>query len=145
MNIDTLLSHFDGIKQTGHGRYSVRCSAHDDQNPSLSITEGDDGRLLLKCWAGCETEDVLSAVGLTFSDVMPERIGQEHSYKPFRQPFDARQLLATLDHEAMVASIIASDILEHNDVDQETWDRLGIAANRISDARVKCAPARIGR
>ena len=39
-------------------------SAHDDHNPSLSITEGDDGRALLKCHAGCTTEDVVAALTL---------------------------------------------------------------------------------
>jgi len=145
MNIDTLLSHFDGVKKTGYGKYIARCSAHDDRNPSLAISEGDGGRLLLKCWAGCETEDVLSAVGLKFADVMPERVGDDQRYKPLRQRFDARQLLATLDHEAMVTAVIAGDILEHKQIDEDTWDRLAVAVNRINTARAECAPARIGR
>jgi len=39
-----------------------------DRNPSLSVTDGDDDRLLLRCFAGCEFEDVmgeLRARGLT--------------------------------------------------------------------------------
>ncbi len=145
MNIDTLLPHFDGVKKTGHGKYIARCSAHDDRNPSLAISEGDEGRLLLKCWAGCETEDVLSAVGLKFADVMPERVGDDHRYKPLRQRFDARQLLATLDHEAMVTAVIAGDILEHKLIDEDTWGRLASAVERINTTRAMCAPARVGR
>ena len=64
MNIDTLLSYFDGVRQTGNGRFVARCSAHDDRNPSLAITEGSEGRLLLKCWAGCETDVVLQHLHL---------------------------------------------------------------------------------
>ncbi len=145
MTIDALLSHFDGVKETANGKYVVKCSAHDDRNPSLAISEGDGGRLLLKCWAGCETEDVLSAVGLKFADVMPERVGDDHRYKPLRQRFDARQLLATLDHEAMVTAVIAGDILEHKHIDEETWGRLAVAVNRINTARAESAPASIGR
>jgi hypothetical protein len=35
------------------------CPAHDDRAPSLSISEGDDGRTLLKCHAGCSTADIV--------------------------------------------------------------------------------------
>ena len=38
------------------------------RNPSLSIAESD-GRILLRCHAGCPTEAVLSALGLRFSDL----------------------------------------------------------------------------
>ncbi len=145
MSIETLISRLDGVKETGHGKYVARCPAHDDKSPSLAIKECGDGRILIHDFAGCETEDVLAAIGLEFSDVMPERIGTEHSYKRMRQPFDARQVLATLDHESLVVSIIGADFLEHKDIDEDTWSRLGAAVSRINSARSLCSPARVGR
>lgn len=38
------------------------CPAHEDHNPSLSLTDGDGGRLLLTCHAGCEFSDILAAL-----------------------------------------------------------------------------------
>ncbi|MFL6354283.1 MAG: DUF3987 domain-containing protein [Bryobacteraceae bacterium] len=38
------------------------CPSHDDRNPSLSITEGKDGRVLFKCHAGCTQQQVLDAL-----------------------------------------------------------------------------------
>ena len=140
MTVTALLSYLNGVRETSHGKYVSRCPAHDDRSPSLSIKDGDDGRVLIHCFAGCETEDVLSAVGLTFADLMPERIGSEHSYKP--QRFDARQVLATLDHESLVAAVIGADFLQHHAIDEETWNRLGVAVCRINTARAMCAPAR---
>jgi hypothetical protein len=35
-----------------------------DRNPSLSVTEGDDGRALVHCLAGCATDEVVKALGL---------------------------------------------------------------------------------
>lgn len=51
------------------------CPAHEDRNPSLSVSEGKDGRVLLKCFAGCSTVSVLAALGLTECDLFPEQSG----------------------------------------------------------------------
>jgi len=45
------------------------CPAHDDANPSLSVSEGEDGRALLYCQAGCPTERIVGALGLQMSDL----------------------------------------------------------------------------
>ena len=52
--------------------WAARCPAHDDCRPSLSIGPGRDGRVLIKCFAGCRTEDVLDAAGLTWADLFPD-------------------------------------------------------------------------
>ena len=140
MSIDALLSGLDGVKQTGSGKYVAQCPAHEDESPSLAIKDCGDGRVLLHCFAGCETADVLNAIGLTFSDVMPERIGGDHSYRP--QSFDARQVLATLDHESLVVAIIGADFLEHKEIDVPTWSRLAQGVHRINSARAIAAPMR---
>jgi len=36
------------------------CPAHDDREPSLAIRDGDDGRVLVHCHAGCEQRDVIA-------------------------------------------------------------------------------------
>jgi putative DNA primase/helicase len=33
-----------------------------DRSPSLSVSDGDDGRLLLRCFAGCDFADILDAL-----------------------------------------------------------------------------------
>jgi len=68
--VDLILSRLDRVKRVSGG-YMARCPVHDDKNPSLSITEGDDGRVLLKCFAGCSTEEIVKALGLTMSDLFP--------------------------------------------------------------------------
>ncbi len=50
-----------------HGRWSgsagiARCPAHDDHEPSLSVRDGDDGRLLTHCFSGCSAEAVWAAL-----------------------------------------------------------------------------------
>lgn len=54
----------------GNGvKYMAQCPAHDDRSPSLSILEKADGRVLIHCWAGCKSLDVLRAVGMEFADI----------------------------------------------------------------------------
>ena len=48
------------------------CPSHDDSTPSLSVSEGNDGRVLLKCQAGCQTEKVIADLGLDWKDLFLE-------------------------------------------------------------------------
>jgi len=54
-----LVRRFDGTWRGDGGM--CRCPAHDDRTPSLSVRVGDT-RLLFKCFAGCDTRDVLRAI-----------------------------------------------------------------------------------
>ena len=44
------------------GKWIARCPGHDDRKPSLSICEADDGKVLIKCFAGCEQAQVIDAL-----------------------------------------------------------------------------------
>ena len=68
MDFDEVLAHFPHVRRSGAG-WQARCPAHEDRTPSLTISEGDDGRTLVHCHAGCTTEDIVAAVGLTLRDL----------------------------------------------------------------------------
>jgi hypothetical protein len=67
--VENLVSRLNA-RRSGEG-WKAKCPAHDDREPSLSINEGTDGRALLKCQAGCDTNDVLAALGMTWRDLFP--------------------------------------------------------------------------
>ena len=69
--LERVLAKLPDAKRNGHG-WTVQCPAHDDRRPSLSIAEGDDGRALVKCHAGCDTPAVVASLGLSLSDLMPD-------------------------------------------------------------------------
>ena len=46
------LDLLEDVRQTGLDQWMARCPSHEDKTPSLSIREGDDGRVLLHCFAG---------------------------------------------------------------------------------------------
>jgi putative DNA primase/helicase len=40
--------------------WMAHCPAHDDREPSLSIRDADDGKVLVRCHAGCNQENVIA-------------------------------------------------------------------------------------
>lgn len=65
----------DAHVRTNGAGYTARCPAHEDRNNSLSITEGEDGRVLIKCFTGCTFDEVVAALGLKPSELFPPRQG----------------------------------------------------------------------
>ena len=53
--------------------WQVCCPAHEDKSPSLSVADGDNGGVVVKCFAGCTADAVCAAAGLTVKDLMPPR------------------------------------------------------------------------
>jgi hypothetical protein len=82
VNVDEILGQLERVHKTGRG-WSARCPAHEDRNPSLSIAEGDDGRILLRCFAGCPTDRVCGSLGLKLSDLFAgDRFNHLHDWRP---------------------------------------------------------------
>jgi hypothetical protein len=134
MSATQLLARLERVKQTGSGRWLARCPAHQDKSPSLSVRALDDGRWLINCFAGCEPGDVLSSIGLTMSDLFPERL-REHSYAATHSSIPAGDLLIALDHELTVAVLILEDVLTRRTVNASQVQRLCQAAARVGKAR----------
>lgn len=76
-DITALLARLDRVRGSSN-RWTARCPAHDDDNPSLSIRLIDDGRVLIHCHAGCGAAAVLDAVGLDYDALYPDRFPVEH-------------------------------------------------------------------
>lgn len=42
--------------------WMARCPVHEDRSPSLSISAGNDGKVLVRCHAGCDQRDLIAAL-----------------------------------------------------------------------------------
>ena len=71
-DLSELISRLDGVRRITDSRYMAKCPAHSDGDPSLSIKQLPDSRILIKCFAGCGALEVLEAVGLDWGALMPE-------------------------------------------------------------------------
>ena len=61
---------------------TARCPGHDDHKPSLSITTGKDGKVLFRCHAGCDQDQVLDALKVRgLWEHRDRHAGQRRPYK----------------------------------------------------------------
>ena len=129
--IENLLSHLSKVRGR-NGAWTACCPAHEDKSPSLAIKEGDDGRVLLHCFGGCDVHSVLAAVGMDMSDLFPAK--RESGTPVKKATFYASDLLRVIHFEALVVQIAAIDMAKGKAISASTKDRLLLAYQRIDEA-----------
>ena len=72
MHLNDIVSRFQSPKPNGNNSFMVRCPCHNDSTQSLSISE-KNGKILLNCFAGCRTEDILHSAGLEMKDLFADK------------------------------------------------------------------------
>lgn len=132
MSADVILSRLAGVRQVGGAAWFAKCPAHKDGSPSLSIRESREGKILVKCFAGCETSDVLAAVELDWKALFPEELSWS---RLSRAQFSALELLGIIDDEVTEAAIILADIVKRRKCKAEDATRLAQIAGRIGRVR----------
>lgn len=65
---EQFLKRFKRLKRRRGGQYRAECPGHDDSTPSLDILILPDRRLV-HCFACCEAEEIMEAIGLGMSDL----------------------------------------------------------------------------
>jgi len=128
-DIQGFLSRLKKVKRTGEGRWRAICPAHESKHGTLSLAVRDagDGRILVKCFAGCGAVDVVESVGLDLAYLMPDkRLGE---FRPERAPFLPSDAFDVLRQEIAVLSVISCDAAAGEAHDAE---RLAVARDRIA-------------
>ena len=137
--IDLVLSRLDQYKlrQNGRDRWRACCPAHGGSNPSaLSVGVGAEDQVLLRCWHGCEVEQVAHALGLELADLFPPKPQHHSSGKPARRRLiSAGQALDLLAAEMTLAVVCAADMAAGRPLDESTRGRLLQSAARVSMLR----------
>jgi hypothetical protein len=90
------------------GRWVAKCPAHPDRNPSLSLAEGNDGRTLVHCHAGCTLPKVLAALGLASRDLF---VGPPPTTEQLREAALERERHEAGAHQRRIAHGAACDRL----------------------------------
>lgn len=94
MTVHEVLARLANVRQAKNG-WTARCPAHEDNRASLSVSEGQDGRVLLHCHAGCTFQAICGAL-------------QVHPSELFRGDGNGagREIIATYDYEDEDAKLL---------------------------------------
>jgi len=96
-DVHAIVARLNGHKN-GSG-WKARCPAHEDNKASLKIDAGEGGRVLLKCFAGCTYDSILSACGLTAKDCAPDQPGPGRGRRhPTGNPWLDSRIAKTYDY-----------------------------------------------
>ena len=130
--LETILNRLGGVRRVGKC-FKAICPAHVDRTPSLSVKECDDGRVLLHCFAVCDMEAVVAAMGLRPGDLY---LAAKAPQKTSRLPgVRMRELKAAAEFEMQILYIVKSDKLSGRTISQADWARAKLALQRISLVR----------
>ncbi|WP_143703974.1 MULTISPECIES: hypothetical protein [Luteimonas] len=144
--LDHLLSKLEGVQSSGRG-YRACCPACGGRSRKLSITQAEEGRLLVHCFGGCVTSDVLGSIGLGIADLFPERLPADSPAARHQARTAAREsqwgaALEALEHEALVIHIAGQQLAKWHLLSAEDDERLSLAVRRVEEARMILRPFR---
>lgn len=127
MNASDFLSRLQKVRKTSRDSWVACCPAHEDRSPSMTVKETPE-TILIHCFAGCSTESILGAVGMTFDDLYPDH---RETVKPGK--LSANDALRCIAFEALVAAASAGTMRERSLTEDEV-SRLMQASSRIQAA-----------
>lgn len=136
MNVHDFVARLPKARRVANG-WRACCPAHGSTNPtSLSVSEGADGRILVRCMSrGCGAEEIASSVGLSLSDLMPERPPTLHAVPQMKRHIPAHDVLEAISEELTLICTVAADMHKGKSISQKDYDRLYLAHERIANAR----------
>ena len=129
--IDNVLASLEKVRRGRPGQWSARCPAHDDKGPSLSVRETPDGAVLLHCFGGCETADVVAALGMEMTDLFPPREAPATAPKKIANLLTAGQALELLAAESLLVAVALTNYMRGITLTPADTERLRLAAGRI--------------
>ena len=128
--IELCLSRLSKPRKMGEG-WQACCPAHPDKSPSLSVSEGQDGRVLLHCFAGCEYRDIMAAIGLEPKDGFADSMSDQA-----KLDYRKQSILKAKGFESLILSVAAKGTDEFTDEDVQ---RIALAHQRIKQADAELA------
>lgn len=123
MTIENILAKLDKVRKSHRG-YKACCPVHNDKNPSMTVTETDDGKVLIHCFScGARGTDVVEALGLPTSELFSGE---------YTGTYDPKfKLRSTELEDKMVVSIYEQDKRSGKYLTHSDYKRYKLAKARI--------------
>lgn len=133
MDITVFLSRLGQVRKSGKN-WIAKCPAHQDRSPSLMISERNDGSVGLYCFAGCKTDDICGAIGLTLADLFPESPHEPNYKRPPRTLMTHADAMRGLSAELGIAALLAISVADQQPLSESDLNRGLTAVGRIRTA-----------
>ncbi len=136
--LQLLLPRLEGVLKTGGG-YRACCPSCGGKSRKLSITEGDNGTLLMTCFSCHDTSAVLAAVGMVMGDLFVKRDlrtmtpADRHRLRQAALIPRWKASLEVLHHEATVLLIAANKLGDGDALTIDELTRMRVSALRVFD------------
>lgn len=131
IGFDGLLSLIPNVQRSGN-RARFCCLVHGGKSRSAAAEQMPDGSIRIKCFAGCETIEILQAVGLTWIDIIPEHLRHNRQHvEPGRPFFDAMAAINAILVDLNVARIVTNRLMDGT-ATKSDHDALRTAHHRIT-------------
>lgn len=145
--LDAFLARLSGVRATGNGKWLACCPSHDDRSPSLSIKLGNNGGILVHCFAGCSVDAILAAIGLTMADLFPDPPArpQYHGIDGYDRyaarkaipRFSRYEMFPKLVFESTILAVAIGDLLNGLSLDDAALARVQQAIDTITAVRME--------
>ena len=112
--INNLLQKLDKVKPTGNNKWIAACPAHPDKSPSLGVKLTEDGKILIHCFSGCAVSEIVAAVDMELSDLMPTNAKYQKGVKAPR--FNKYELFDRLAFESVILTLAVRQLLNFQDL-----------------------------
>jgi hypothetical protein len=121
MTVQTILSHFDKVRNSGQDKWRVPCPVHNGKNYNMSIKECSDGTVLAHCFVcGADGPKLVEALGLPMSEIF----SPNHEYiRPV--------LTKKMQQEALEDEIVLSIANQSRTLSLEDKRRVRLAKARL--------------
>lgn len=131
--LERVLSRLDKVQKLDpkqhKARYMACCPAHDDKKPSLSVSLSQKDNVLLHCWSGCSSHEIVSALGMQMTDLFPPRNERTHHAKG-RPAFNAYDAIAVVARDALLVMLAAAKLRNGEQLSEKDMDDLVSASGR---------------
>jgi ABC-type dipeptide/oligopeptide/nickel transport system ATPase component len=107
--IAEFLSKLEGVKKSGTNWYARCPCRNDDMNPSLSIGQGNDGRVLATCHrgGGCSLDEICDAMKIKKQDLFPKKDEEPTKVKVTSEKLSkSLSLIATYDYRDALGELL---------------------------------------
>ena len=126
---EQILSRFEKVyaSNSDHSQYQCLCPNHNDKTASLGI-KFDGDKVVINCFGGCETGDVIKAAGLEWGDIMPDSI--DNDYKPNKR-FNPFAVLKAISNDVLFLLLCASSLKKKIPLVDSDYEKLLGMASRL--------------